>query len=78
MRLIGDLYAPDLALLPIGGHFTMGPTEAAQAVRLLGVRQVIPMHYGTFPILTGTPAELKEALAGQEAEVLEMQPGQTR
>ena len=46
MKLIGDLYRPDLALLPIGGHFTMGPREAAQAIRFLGVRKVVPMHYG--------------------------------
>jgi L-ascorbate metabolism protein UlaG (beta-lactamase superfamily) len=78
MRLIGELYAPEVALLPIGGHYTMGPTEAAHAVRLLGARQVIPMHYGTFPVLAGTPDELRKALAGSEAEVVTMQPGETR
>lgn len=76
MRLIGELYAPDVALLPIGGHFTMSPREAATAVRLLGVEKIIPMHYGTFPVLAGTPAELKEALSGA-AEVLELKPGDT-
>jgi L-ascorbate metabolism protein UlaG (beta-lactamase superfamily) len=63
MQLIRDLYRPDLAMLPIGGHFTMGPEEAALAVEFLGVPDVIPMHYGTFPILTGTPAALEAALA---------------
>ena len=58
MRLIGELYRPDIALLPIGGHFTMGPREAALAVELLGVKHVMPIHYGTFPLLAGTPAEL--------------------
>lgn len=54
MKLIGELYKPDVALLPIGDHFTMGPVEAAYAVRLLGVRHVVPMHYATFPFLVGT------------------------
>jgi len=63
MRLIGELYRPALALLPIGGHFTMGPREAALAVEWLGVRHVLPIHYGTFPILAGTPDELRAALA---------------
>ncbi len=60
MKLIGELYAPDLALLPIGDHFTMGPREAAVAIRLLGVRQVVPMHFGTFPPLVGRPEELRQ------------------
>ena len=64
MRLIGELYRPDLALLPIGGHFTMGPREAALAVELLGVDAVAPIHWGTFPILAGTPAALR-ARAGR-------------
>lgn len=59
MRMIGEMYGPSLALLPIGDHYTMGPREAAQAIRLLGVRHVVPMHYGTFPVLTGTPDMLK-------------------
>ena len=62
MRLIGEQYAPEIAFLPIGDHYTMGPREAALAVELLGVKHVIPMHYGTFPILTGTPANLRTAL----------------
>ncbi|MGZ6313461.1 MAG: metal-dependent hydrolase [Candidatus Limnocylindrales bacterium] len=62
MRLIGELHPPDVAFLPIGGHFTMGPREAAMAVQLLGVKTVVPIHYGTFPILAGTPRELRAAL----------------
>jgi L-ascorbate metabolism protein UlaG (beta-lactamase superfamily) len=63
MKLIGELYAPDVALLPIGDHYTMGPREAAYAVKLLGVKDVIPMHYATFPVLTGTPEELRKECA---------------
>ncbi len=65
MRLIGELYQPELAILPIGGHYTMGPREAALAVELLGVQHVLPIHYGTFPILTGTPDELRRELTGR-------------
>jgi len=74
MRLIGELYKPDVALLPIGGLYTMGPLEAAQAVKLLGVRKVIPMHFGTFPPLAGRPAELREH-CGARVEVLDLKPG---
>lgn len=63
LRLIGELHRPDLVMLPIGGHYTMGPRDAALAIELLGVREVLPIHYGTFPILAGTPAQLREALA---------------
>ena len=62
LALIGELYRPNLAFLPIGGHYTMGPREAALAVELLGVKEVIPVHFGTFPILAGTPADLEAAL----------------
>jgi L-ascorbate metabolism protein UlaG (beta-lactamase superfamily) len=62
MRMIGELHRPELAFLPIGGHFTMGPRGAAMAVELLGVKHVVPIHYGTFPILAGTPAELRSEL----------------
>jgi L-ascorbate metabolism protein UlaG (beta-lactamase superfamily) len=62
MALIRDLYRPELALLPIGGHYTMGPREAALAVELLGVKHVLPIHYGTFPALAGTPAQLRAEL----------------
>jgi L-ascorbate metabolism protein UlaG (beta-lactamase superfamily) len=75
MRLIGELYEPELALLPIGGHFTMGPREAAMAAQLLGVRHVIPIHYGTFPVLAGTPDELRQQAHG--VEVLAVEPGET-
>jgi L-ascorbate metabolism protein UlaG (beta-lactamase superfamily) len=62
MALIGELYKPDIALLPIGGHYTMGPREAAKAVELLAVDHVMPIHYGTFPALAGTPAQLRVEL----------------
>jgi L-ascorbate metabolism protein UlaG (beta-lactamase superfamily) len=78
MRLIGELYQPQLAMLPIGDNFTMGPHEAAHAIRLLGVRHVIPMHYGTFPLLTGTPEALKsetDDVAGLNIHALK--PGET-
>jgi L-ascorbate metabolism protein UlaG (beta-lactamase superfamily) len=68
MALIRELYRPDLAMLPIGGHFTMGPVEAALAVELLGVKEVVPMHYGTFPILAGTPDALRDAIAARGLE----------
>ncbi|MDZ7637148.1 MAG: metal-dependent hydrolase [Bryobacterales bacterium] len=74
MRLIARLYEPDLAILPIGDLYTMGPKEAAVAVEFLGVKKVIPMHYGTFPPLTGTPAALR-ALVGADVEVIELEPG---
>ena len=77
MKLIGELYRPDIAFLPIGDRFTMGPDTAAMAAKWLGVKQVVPMHWGTFPLLTGTPAQLKEHLAGTGIEVLELEPGQT-
>ena len=79
MQFIGDYYKPNLALLPIGGHFTMDPAHAAYAVRkLLKVSRIIPMHYGTFPPLKGTPQELKQQLAGYSAEVIAMELGEKR
>jgi L-ascorbate metabolism protein UlaG (beta-lactamase superfamily) len=77
MKLIGEIYKPDIAFLPIGDRFTMGPDTAAMAARWLGVRQVVPMHYGTFPLLTGTPAQLKQHLADTSIQVLELKPGET-
>ncbi len=74
MRLIGELYRPEVAMLPIGGHFTMGPREAAMAVRYLGAKTVLPLHWGTFPMLTGTPAELKK-LVDDGVKVVEWSPG---
>ena len=76
MRLIREQYQPQIAFLPIGDRFTMGPDGAALACELLGVRQVVPMHYGTFPALTGTPGRLR-ALAPAGVEVLELRPGET-
>jgi len=60
MKLIGELYRPELAMLPIGDLFTMGPLEASHAIRFLNVKHVIPMHYATFPVLTGTPEKLRD------------------
>jgi len=80
LALIGEIHRPDLAMLPIGGHFTMGPAEAARAVELLGVKEVLPLHYGTFPVLTGTPAALRDALAARglgNVRVHEPKPGET-
>ena len=76
MRLIGEMYKPEIAFLPIGDRFTMDPAAAARACEFLGVRQVVPMHWGTFPLLTGTPADLKK-LVPRGVEVLELQPGET-
>jgi L-ascorbate metabolism protein UlaG (beta-lactamase superfamily) len=79
MSLIADRYKPTVAMLPIGGHFTMDPAGAALAAKLLKVKTIIPMHYGTFPPLAGTPAELKAELkkAKVGAKVLDMNPGDT-
>jgi L-ascorbate metabolism protein UlaG (beta-lactamase superfamily) len=75
MQLIGRLYAPDVAVLPIGGHFTMDPREAGVACELLGTKRVVPCHYGTFPLLTGTPDELRQHAPGVTVEAIE--PGAT-
>jgi L-ascorbate metabolism protein UlaG (beta-lactamase superfamily) len=77
MKLIAELYAPDIAFLPIGDRFTMGPDTAAMAARWLGVKQVVPMHWGTFPLLTGTPDQLEEHLRGSGIEILKLTPGET-
>lgn len=77
MKLIAELYKPDIAFLPIGDRFTMGPDTAAMAAQWLGVKQVVPMHYGTFPLLTGTPRQLEQHLQGKGIEVLTLQPGET-
>jgi len=77
MRLIKELYAPEIAFLPIGDHFTMGPAAAAKAAEFLGVRQIVPMHYGTFPMLTGTPDELKKLVEPRGVDVLVLKPGET-
>ena len=78
MALIGELHHPDVAFLPIGGHFTMGPHGAAKAVELLGVSTVVPIHWGTFPILAGTPDQLRAALSDRglgSVEVLSPERG---
>jgi L-ascorbate metabolism protein UlaG (beta-lactamase superfamily) len=77
MRLIGDMYHPQIAFLPIGDFYTMGPAQAAKASELLGVKQIVPMHYGTFPALTGTPATLRELVSPRGVQVLELKPGET-
>jgi L-ascorbate metabolism protein UlaG (beta-lactamase superfamily) len=77
MRLIGELYRPTIGFLPIGDVYTMGPFEAAKACELLGIKQVVPMHYGTFPALTGTPAKLRELVQPMGVQVLELKPGET-
>jgi L-ascorbate metabolism protein UlaG (beta-lactamase superfamily) len=73
MALIGRLYRPDVAVLPIGDWFTMGPDEAALALELLGTKRCVPSHWGPFPVLTGTPAALREQAPG--VEVHEVEPG---
>ena len=77
MKIIGEIYNPEIAFLPIGDHYTMGPDTAAIAAGWLGVKQVVPMHWGTFPLLTGTPELLKERLAKTGIDVLELKPGET-
>jgi len=74
MALIRDVYRPEVAMLPIGGFYTMGPKEAAVAVRLLGAKTVLPLHFGTFPPLTGTPKELA-GLVDPGVEVVDWKPG---
>ena len=77
MRLIAELYHPRIAFLPIGDTYTMGPQQAAKACELLGVTQVVPMHYGTFPSLTGTPGRLRELVEPRGVQVIELKPGET-
>jgi L-ascorbate metabolism protein UlaG (beta-lactamase superfamily) len=76
MEIIGELYQPQICFLPIGDFYTMSPREAAFAVDLLDAKVVVPMHFGTFPVLTGTPDELAE-LVGDEVEVAAIRPGDT-
>jgi L-ascorbate metabolism protein UlaG (beta-lactamase superfamily) len=83
MALIAELYRPQIAFLPVGDRFVMSPREAAKAVSLLsGVRAVVPMHFGTFPLLTGTPEAFRAALVergvAEGVEVISMAPGETR
>ena len=76
MRLIGELYHPQIAMLPIGGFYTMGPKEAALAARYLGAKTILPLHFGTFPPLKGTPEELAR-LIDPGVEVVQWKPGDT-
>jgi L-ascorbate metabolism protein UlaG (beta-lactamase superfamily) len=73
MQLIGRIYSPDVAVLPIGGHYTMDPKEAAVALELLGTKRCVPCHWGTFPLLAGTPQQLKQL--APDVEVAEIEPG---
>ena len=79
MALIGELYPPDIALLPIGDHYTMSPREAAVAARMLKPRWIVPAHYGTTPVFTGTPEMLREELKklDLDIEVVALRPGET-
>jgi L-ascorbate metabolism protein UlaG (beta-lactamase superfamily) len=77
MQLIHELYRPELAFLPIGDLYTMGPHEAAMACRLLKVGRVVPMHFGTFPLLTGRPEHLSSLIADLETKVWHFEPGKT-
>lgn len=78
MKLIGDLYHPDIACLPIGDHYTMDPVQGAYAVRLLGTKVIIPMHYGTFPALTGSPEKLRELTKDVSGiQIIDLKPGET-
>jgi len=76
MALIKELHQPDVAFLPIGDWYTMSPRKAAKAAELLGVKTVVPMHFATFPILTGKPSEV-QSLVGAGVMVLDIKPGDT-
>lgn len=76
MRVIAELYHPQLAMLPIGGHFTMGPKEAAYAARLLSPKAILPLHFGTFPPLLGTPEDLAKFVE-PGISVARLIPGET-
>jgi L-ascorbate metabolism protein UlaG (beta-lactamase superfamily) len=78
MALIAELYAPHVAMLPIGDAFTMSPRDAARACRMIRPRVVFPMHYGTFPELTGTVDAFRDALRSVPGiEVIAPKPGET-
>jgi len=77
MKIIGEIYRPEIGFLPIGDHYTMGPDTAAIAAKWLGLRQVVPMHWGTFPMLRGTPEELESHLGSSGISVLKLAPGET-
>jgi L-ascorbate metabolism protein UlaG (beta-lactamase superfamily) len=75
MQLIGRIYSPDVAVIPIGDHFTMGPEEAAVALELLGTKRCVPVHFGTFPLLTGTPDRLAEL--APDVDIARIEPGES-
>jgi L-ascorbate metabolism protein UlaG (beta-lactamase superfamily) len=79
MKIIGDLYKPDLTILPIGDWFTMDPRQAAYALKLIGSKYAIPGHFGTFPLLSGTPEALRQYVAefGVDVEVIALAPGES-
>ncbi|MEM4643351.1 MAG: metal-dependent hydrolase, partial [Candidatus Bathyarchaeia archaeon] len=79
MHLIGELYKPDMALIPIGGYYTMGPEEAAEAVKLIRPKMVIPMHYGTFPVLVQSPDDFVEKVRERApgVKVIVLNPGES-
>lgn len=77
MEIIHELYRPEIVMLPIGDHFTMSPREAALACSMLKPKVVIPMHFGTFPLLTGTPTELRKLVEVVGVQVVDIKPGQT-
>ncbi len=79
MALIGEIYQPEIAILPIGDHYTMSPREAAYAARMLKPKLIVPAHFATFPVLTGTPDMLRAELKslGVSAEVASLKPGET-
>jgi L-ascorbate metabolism protein UlaG (beta-lactamase superfamily) len=76
MKTFRERYAPSLAFLPIGDRYTMGPEDAAIAGEWLGVKQIVPMHFGTFPELTGTPAQLRELCRPRGIDVVDLRPGE--
>ncbi len=79
MKLIGSLYHPKVAMVPIGSHFTMDPVQASYAVKFLNPEVAVPMHYGTFPVLTGKPERFKELVAKRapETKVRILEPGES-
>lgn len=76
MKLIRELYSPEIACLPIGDHYTMSPKAAVLAAEFVGCRKIIPIHYGTFSVLTGKPAHLETHLKGKQIEIVNLQPGE--
>ena len=75
MKWIGEYYKPDLIMIPIGGHFVMSPKDAAVATEMIKPKFVIPIHYGTFPVLKGTPQEYMQALGQTTTKVFPINPG---